>query len=231
MRYVLMILLLIAIPVQASALTPVAHTDVVPYQRIAYGSSFKFGVMAFSETGIDRVEFTISGPGYTGGTKVVTTKQLNAQRGLTQSTVSKSYRPGLLAYSVKIASSEFTSDGEVIVSPTVYGSDGGVRILEAVPLIVEAAGPENPARALVDSAHGSDLASGVGNASLPVQTTGAAETVAQAARSSSADGNVIYYDKGTYALAGTAPSTARKWLTIKPADGAGRKRYPILNIK
>ena len=48
------------------ALTPIAHTDVVPYQRIQYGSSFDFGVVAFSKPGINRVDFAITGQGYTG---------------------------------------------------------------------------------------------------------------------------------------------------------------------
>ena len=90
-----LIIFLALLPVSANALSPVARVDVVPYQRIEYGTTFNFGAVAFSKEGIDKVDFVISGQGYSGGTKTATEMTYNS-------------RTGVWEYWVTIASSEFT---------------------------------------------------------------------------------------------------------------------------
>src|SRR5574343_1518130 len=121
MASLIVALLLICIRTVSLALTPIARTDVVPYQRIEYGETFNFGVVAFSKDGIDRVEFTISGQGYSGGVKTATSMRLNNQVG----SVATTGHVGVWEYYVPISSSEFTSDGAITVTPVVYGTDNG----------------------------------------------------------------------------------------------------------
>ncbi len=96
------------------AVTPIARYDVVPYQRISEGETFNAGVVAFSKGGIDRVEFSISGQGYTGGSKVADEMTYNP-------------RTGVVEYWVPLSASEFTSDGPIEIEATVYGNDGDTR--------------------------------------------------------------------------------------------------------
>ncbi|MBS3088949.1 hypothetical protein J4402_04205 [Candidatus Pacearchaeota archaeon] len=100
--------------VSAIGLTPIARWDVVPYQRINAGETLNLGVVAFSKEGIDRVEFIISGQGYSGGMKTATEMSLNPQTGVWE-------------YWVPLSASEFSSDGVINVEAVVYGRDGGVR--------------------------------------------------------------------------------------------------------
>ncbi len=100
--------------VSAAGLTPIARWDVVPYQRINFGETLNLGVVAFSKEGIDRVEFLISGQGYSGGIKTATEMSLNPQTGVWE-------------YWVPLSASEFSSDGVINVEAVVYGEDGGMR--------------------------------------------------------------------------------------------------------
>lgn len=216
-------------PTAALALTPIARTDVVPFQRIEYGTTFKFGVVAFSKAGINRVDFAISGQGYSGGTKTSSTMALNSRLAHVESEVSHASWPGVYEYFVEISSSEFTSNGAITVTPTVRGSDGGSRSLPAVTLIVEATKAYTHNFAIVNSSTGNDSSGQANSSTNKFKTIGAAVAVAQAANGGSSDGNVIYLEAGTYTLGGSSPNTTNEWLTIKNADGVSRDNITIDN--
>jgi len=209
------------------ALQPIARTDVVPYQRIEYGTTFAFGVVAFSKAGIDRVEFAISGQGYSGSTKTSDSMTLNTRLAHTESAVPMASWPGVYEYHVDISADEFTSNGPITVTPTVYGDDAGIRTLSAVTLIVEGASSSIPHYAIVNSSTGND---GAGQADSPTnkfQTLAAAVAAAQSANGGSSSGNMIYLEEGTYTLGSGTVSTSNEWLTIRNANGASRDNVII----
>lgn len=187
------------------ATTPICpRPDVVPYQRIDTGETFKFGVVAFCKGGIDDVDFVISGQGYSGGTKTASSMTLND-------------RTGIWEYWVSIAASEFTSDGAITVTATVHGTDGGTRELDAVPLNVNPNGTLQRHEAWVTSG-GNDGTGTVDNEGLPFATIDAA-VAAIAAAGSSADGGIVYLGAGTWDPYTTAETTTYEWLTVTKAAG------------
>jgi hypothetical protein len=216
-RLIIAVLLLFAIATPAFALTPIAHTDVVPYQRIEYGTSFKFGVVAFSKAGIEKVDFVISGQGYSSGTKTSTSMALNTR---VASTSPGAEYSGVYEYYVTIPSSEFTSNGTITVTPTVTGDDAGTKELAEVTLYVEGASDEEQTEAWVDI-DGSDGTGTLNNSGDPYPSIATA-----LADIESEDGECSYatvylvedvYDVST-GTAGTTDSTG--WLTIAAASGA-----------
>lgn len=218
---------MVALPSPARALTPIARSNVIPHQRIAYGTALTFGVIAFSKAGIDRVEFTISGQGYSGGVKTSRSMALNTRHAHTEPAVPLASWPGVYEYFIELASNEFTTDGVISVTPTVYGRDDGVRKLEAVLLLVEATEPGNRTEAWVDGAGGNDDDGRVGNSARPFATITAAILAAQAANGGSSDGNIIYLQEGRYSLGSAAINTTDTWLTIQNASGASRDNIII----
>lgn len=223
MKYFLIALLIFATP--AYALTPIAHTDVVPYQRIETGESFKFGVVAFSKAGIDRVTFTISGQGYSGGTKTATAMQLNtrvARTGISGEVAGWTGWPGVWEYYVTISASEFSSNGIAYVTPTVYGEDSGSRNLGATPIYVEGSGDQTRHYAYVNPSSGNDTTCTADSTSR-CQTIAKAVEIAETANGGSSDWNIIYLDAGTYSSGLTySPNTSSGWLTITRSSGATR---------
>ena len=229
-RYTLLaISICLFFPLSCFALTPIARTDVVPYQRIEYGKTFSFGVVAFSKAGIDRVEFAISGQGYSGGIKTASSMTLNTRLAhpTTDGPPGHTGWPGVYEYYVEISSSEFTSDGAVTVTPTVFGKDGGSRALDAVTMIVEATAPGSHIEAWVDSSNGNDATGEIGNSNKPFETISTAVTRAQAANGGVSDGNIIYLKEGTYTLGNASANTSGEWLTIKCAIGTSRNNVTI----
>jgi hypothetical protein len=223
MKKLLILILLVFSPSSVMALTPIARTNVVPYQRIQYGTTFNFGVVAFSKAGIDRVDFVISGCGYASGTKSASSMSLNTQ----VSSIATTGHAGVWEYWVAIPSSEFSSNGAITVTPTVYGNDyvagvTGYRVLDAVPLIVEATAAYSHTEAWVDSVSGNNSTGTVGNPTLPYLTIAAAVTAAQTANGGTSNGNIIYLQNGSYALSGMSASTTTEYLTIARASGASK---------
>lgn len=194
----------------AHALTPIARVDVVPYQRIEYGTTFNFGVVAFSKEGIDRVEFNINGQGYTGGVKTATEMTKNTQA----TSIETTGHDGVWEYWVPISSNEFTSNGSIIIIPTVYGKDDDTRVLDSVTLIVEATEIGNHTTAWVDSVSGNNSTGQVNDINHSYLTIDAAVSAAQTANGGSSDGNIIYLKNGTYTLAGMTANATTEWLTI-----------------
>lgn len=190
--------------IASAALTPVARPNVVPYQRISPNSPINFGVVAFSKNGIDRVDFNISGQGFTGGTKTSTAMSFNPQ--------SMTYE-----YWVPIAADEFASNGPITVTSVAVGKDGGIResstILFAAPSAVQV-------QSWVDPIGGSDTSGEVGNRLRPYSTIGQAITATQNANNGSADGVVINLLPGTYASGMVAsPVTTTERLVVRAASG------------
>ena len=210
------VLLFVFLPTVSFALTPIAHTDVVPYQRIEYGTSFNFGVVAFSKAGIDRVDFAISGQGYSGGTKSSSSMALNTR---VASTSPGAEYPGVYEYYVTISASEFTSNGMITVTPTVNGNDGGTKSLPAVTLYVEGANDESPTEAWVD-ANTSDGAGTLNNDADPFPTISSAISAIETANGD-CDYAVIYLAEDTYNTDITGSTiTSDEWLTITRKSGA-----------
>jgi len=225
-HFLLSFILVLSLPALCFALTPIAHTDVVPYQRIEYGGSFTFGVVAFSKAGINRVEFAISGQGYSGGTKTSSAMELNTRHAHTEPAVPMASWPGVYEYFVTISASEFTSNGTISVTPTVVGNDGGSRVLGSTTLIVEGANATNRNYAYVNPSTGSDSCQA--NTTDRCRTIERAVQVAQAANGGNSSGNIIYLDAGNYTAVGShTTSTSGEWLTIKNAPGASRDNIII----
>ncbi|MBT8342254.1 MAG: hypothetical protein HKP58_00580, partial [Desulfatitalea sp.] len=158
------------------AITPIAHTDVVPYQRVTHDASFDFGVVAFSKPGIDNVSFAIaSGTAMYNGTSplVSTSMALNTR-------VASAEYDGVWEYYVTIAASDFSGNGTFIVTPTVTDNEGNTRVLDAVTMIVEGDSAYTHNFAYVNSSTGNDVI-GQANTALRFQTIQAAVTAAQAA--------------------------------------------------
>jgi len=213
-------LFFVFLPTVSFALTPIAHTDVVPYQRIEYGTSFNFGVVAFSKAGINRVEFVISGQGYSGGTKTSSPMTLNTR---VATTSPGAERDGVWEYYVAISTSEFTSNGTITVTPTVYGNDSGTKSLPAVTLYVEGASNESPTEAWVDP-WSNDGAGTLDDVTDPYPTIAAAVSAIESANGD-CDYAKIYLAEGTYNDSnefgsGETVDTTSEWLTITKESGA-----------
>jgi len=222
LHFLVLVTIFFSFPVDSFALIPIARTDVVPYQRIEYGESFTFGVVAFSKTGIDRVEFSISGQGYSGGTKISSTMALNTRHAHTESAVPLASWPGVYEYFVTISATEFTSNGTISVMPTVFGNDGGSRILSPTTLIVEGAGAYTHNYAYVNPSTGNDSTCSA-NTTSRCRTIERAVELAQAVNGGDSSGNIIYLDEGNYTSVGSfSTSTSGEWLSIKNTPGARR---------
>lgn len=220
LRMVIVSFNFLVLPLEAFSFTPIAHTDVVPYQRIEYGSSFNFGVVAFSKPGINRVDFAISGQGYTGGTKTSNRMKLNPR-------VASAEYNGVWEYFVPIAASEFTRNGSITVTPTVYDNNGNTRVLDAVTLIVEGISADfNRREAWVDPSR-SDGVGTVGKRNDPFPDIQSAVSAAQTENGGDSSGNIIYLEEGTYSISGVTGSTSGEWLTIAKAAEASRNNVVI----
>ncbi len=215
------------LPAVALALTPIAHTDVVPYQRIDHGSSFNFGVVAFSKAGIERVDFGISGQGYAGGAKSATAMRLNTR---VASGSPGAVRSGGWEYYVTISAGEFSSNGPIRVTPTVYGNDAGSRTLPAVTMYVEGARDEPRTEAWVDP-WGNGGAGTLNDDTDPFPTVAAAVAAIERANGD-CDHAVMYLAEGTYNDVnefgrGETVNTTNEWLTVTRESGARTENVKI----
>ena len=202
MRYLLSLIIGFITASNAFAVTPIARFDVVPYQRIEYGTSFKLGVVAFSKAGISSVVFTPSGQGYSSGSKTATSMTLND-------------RTGVCEYWVSIPSSQFTGNGAITVSATVNGADGGTKSLGGISMIVEGTSSYSHVEKWADIVSGND-STGAGTSASPYKTIGKAVSEC----GSDASGCIVYLKAGTgYTLVGASPTTNTEWLTIKNVAG------------
>jgi len=210
MRIIFQIALCLFLFSNAYSLTPIVRNDVVPFQRIDYDDTFKFGAVAFSKEGIEKVDFVISGQGYSGGTKTATEMTLND-------------RTGVWEYWVPIHSSEFTSSGTITVTTTATSSTSlDTKQLDAVALNVSHASSYVATEAWVDADDGDDGAGVVGDDTHPFKTISAAISAAETVNGGSSDGNIINLEEGVYTHGGSA-TTSTEWLTYKAADRATKE--------
>ncbi len=200
-------------------LTPIARWDVVPYQRINPGETLNCGVVAFSKTGIARVEFTIISSAYTGSSPVDATEML-----LNEQT-------GVYEYWVPIAADDFTSDGLFTVEAKVFGTDGGMRDkdtdgghlgLDALTLFANSQGTLPANEAWVHPTAGDDASGAVNDPGHPYATMGGAMLAIQQAQGGDAGGGIVRLMAGVHvARPGEATYIVNpsEWLTVTTARG------------
>ncbi len=198
-------------PGMVDALTPIARWDVVPYQRITQGEVLNIGVVAFSKAEIDRVNFSISGQGYSGAAS-------QSSYTMTFNNQTKVYE-----YWIPLSANDFTSNGIFTISANVYGKDGGMRSLETLPMIVNATGTFPAPKAWVGNS-GSNTTGQVGNRAAPFASLGGAVNAIQGINGGSSDGATVYLFEGNYSLGSGVTSTTNEWLTLT-RDEAARKDY------
>lgn len=216
--------------VNKTTLTPIARWDVVPRQRIGPGETFKCGVVAFSKAGIQRVRFSIEGGGYLGPSPIdVTAPTLNP-------------RTGVWEYWIPLDAADFTTAGEITVSASVLGADGGVRDAATVPgtgleplILHSAPAGTSPANvAWVDLA-GDDASGAVNNPNRPYARISKALQALAAYQGGYADGGVVRLRPGMHeadnggVFSGEIAATDREWVTIThdPAAGGTRENTGI----
>lgn len=227
MKAIVTPLLLIVAATPAWALTPIAHTDVVPFQRIEYGTSFDFGVVAFSKAGIDRVEFAISGQGYSGGKKTTSAMTLNTRVASDSPGITRS---GVWEYHVTISAREFNSNGTITLAPTVYGNDSGMKALPAITMYVEGTSDERPTEAWVDPWDNDGIGT-LGDETDPYPTIAAAVAAVESANGN-CDYATIHLAEGTYNDSsefgsGETVTTENEWLTITRESAASIENVEI----
>ena len=202
------------------ALTPIARFDVVPRQRLEAGTTFNFGVVAFSKAGIANVTFTITPAGGTYQSEatvvtVVTSMTLNS-------------RVDVWEYWTPIAASDFSADGSFTVGAVVTGDDAGTRDLGTITMFANPNGTLAYAEAWVTAA-GNDGTGEANNESLPFATIRAATNAAQTANSGESGGNIIHIGEGTHIIATSSwtITTTSEWLVFKAADGATKANVKL----
>lgn len=216
---------------RATAVPPIARWDVVPFQRIQGSEPFRMGVVAFSQQGIAKVEFRISGQGYRGGVKEA-------------GEMARNPRTGVWEYWVPLEAREFSADGPIEVEAVVHGKDGGRRSkdmdndgvpdgLGLDPLVLNVnPGGTLPRREAWVSLSGSDETGEAGDRRRPFATIrGAALGLADSSRS--IDGCVVYLEEGDHTWNGDwvqdpGYRTAHEWFTVTCAAGAARERTRIV---
>lgn len=219
-KLIIAILIVVLLPFSVYALTPIARFDVVPRQRVEYGSSFNVGVVAFSKAGIQDVVFTIIGQGYSSGTKTSTSMTLNTR---VASASPGAVRDGVYEYYVNIPANEFSTDGTFTVSALVTGDDAGTKSLSAITLLVEATGAGTPVEAWI-ATDGNDSTGAVDDDTKPYLTMAAAVTDIETANGGDCDNAIIYFENGTYNTthftASSNTTTTSEWLTLTRSSSA-----------
>lgn len=173
--------------------------------------------------GVKEVVFSISGQGYSSGTKTSTSMALNTRHADATTTISGwTGWPGVWEYYVSIPASEFTGTGSITVTPVVYGYDGGTKNLGATTLFVDGGNSHSPHECWVDI-DGSDGTGTADNESDPYPSIESAISGCYTANGNSNDGNIIYLVEDLYdTIANQSTTTSSEWLTFKAASGASQ---------
>lgn len=220
----------VSLPAFAFGYSPIAHVDVVPYQHVEYGSSFTFGVVAFSKPGISHVDFvvtpssgTFTCSADTGETCLgspnedtvrTTTMRLNSRVASTR------FQNGVAEYYITLNSSEFSANTTFTVTVTVTDNNSNTRELDAITMIAEGASAITRHYAYVNPVTGNDGTASADSTDR-FATIQAAVTAAQTANSGSSAGNIIYLDEyDGYSVGGLSFSTSTEWLTISKSSTA-----------
>lgn len=234
MRKIYSVLLLLFSVVPAFAITPIAHLDMIPYQRVTYGGSLKVGVVAFSKPGIADVAYTITptsgtytcsagtGESCASNIKHTTTMRQNTDIATTE------WPNGVWEYYVTLNSSEFTDNTSFTVSVTVTDNSSNTRTLDTITLLAEGASAYTHHYAYVDGTNGNDSTCSADQAVNKCKTISTAVSKAQTANSSSSAGNIIYLEDYTgYSVSGLSFSTSTEWLTITKSPTATKSSVII----
>ncbi|MBT3290813.1 MAG: hypothetical protein HN380_25940, partial [Victivallales bacterium] len=116
----------------------------------------KCGVVAFSKAGIAKVTFRVNGR-----LREVPAMTLNE-------------RTGVWEYWTPIAAADHPAGGTFQVEATVYGRDGGTRVLPPLELVSDARGTIPRREAWVDATKGDDGTGATGDSQRPYGTIGRA---------------------------------------------------------
>ncbi|MDD5148478.1 MAG: hypothetical protein PHH08_03365 [Candidatus ainarchaeum sp.] len=218
---------------QGGGLTPVARWDMVPYQRINAGETLNLGVIAFSKNGIEKIEFSITGQGYSGGTKTATTMALNPQTNVWE-------------YWVPLSANEFSSDGTITIEATATGKDGGIRNkttgggglgLDALTFNVN---PNNglPQPAAWVDIRGNDETGAVNDSAKPFRTIGRAVDGIRLWKQSNgyannSDGGIVRLNPGDHNMENgriwSEIPMENEWVTITTAAGGNKANTSLRN--
>lgn len=181
------------------AARPVAHWDVVPYQKVE--GVFRLGVVAFHEDGV-RVTFTVNGK-----------KAYIAKR------PSLNPRTGVSEFVFPFNAAKY-KDGPVVIGATAETEGEEPYKLPDLPLFANAKRTQGSQRAVwVDGKKGNDYNEGTLEA--PLQTLKRAVRLA-------GDGGTVFLLPGTYPMKHIGGGTDRKfWTVITTAPGVARESVRI----
>jgi len=188
----------------------IARWDVIPFQTV--DSELNVGVVAFHLSGIDRVEFFLSG----GPATKITTAANNPHTGVVE-------------YFATLRASALAKDGPVEMRAVVYPKIGVPRVLESLQLSTNGKGTL-PKLVRYVSPTGNDNNNGL-TPQTAVKRPNKAARLIQDAQGGSADGGTIYMLPGSYAITGPSFSeesrTQSRWLTLTAAPGVNRNQVTI----
>ena len=195
----------------AAPLTPIARWDVVPHQRIEQSTSLNCGVIAFSKAGIAEVTFRVNDQ-----PRRVTSMRLND-------------RTGAYEYWTSIAAEDHPEGGAFEVEATVFGNDGGKRVLPPLTLVSDSDGTLPRREAWVDADSGDDDTAATGDSQRPFRTIGRAMDgirlwMKTHGHGDRADGGIIRLRPGNHAMSNGGIwreiRTVDEWVTVtRDADG------------
>jgi hypothetical protein len=177
-------------------------------------------VQAWSKNGIDRVEFAISGAGYTGTNPLVAN--------------SRSYNPDSGVYDeffITVDPDDFADDGAFTITPTAFGRDGGSRNIGPYTMNIDHAGTLERHEAWVEKpVNGGSNATGVvDDQNHPFATIPAAIEAIYLAYGDRCDGGIVWVGAGNWtADAAVSNTTTNEWLTIS-ANPAVDKEDVVFN--
>jgi hypothetical protein len=208
--------------VVTGGLVPIARWDVVPYQRVNAGQVLKCGVVAFSKAGVARVRFSPSGQGFTGPS------------GIDVNSMTHNDQSGVHEYWFGLAADDFASDGRITLNATVYGSDGGTRVLEPLTFVVNPNGTLPHLECWVDATSGNDGAGTVNDSGRPFATVGRAIDAIRNWRSANgwgnnADGGIVRLNPGQHTALSSVGAIAcsDEWVTVTTAAGGDRSNTSL----
>ncbi len=195
-----------------NGVTPIARWDVVPYQRINAGETFKCGVVAFSKGRIQRVTFRV-----------------NSGSPVSASAMTYNDRTDVYEYWFPIRANDFATAGTITVQATVYGWDGGTRVLDPLTLVVNP-GSALPAPQAWVATNGNDSTGQVDNSNRPYASIGKAMEgirlwMQSHGQGSSVNGGIVRLQPGRYDMSNGGVWTDlpnSEWVTVTTAAGGTR---------
>lgn len=183
----------------------IARWNVVPHQT--FSDTFRVGILAFHNSGIDNVAFAVNGGAWTS----IPSKSTNPRTNVTE-------------YWATVRASDF-ADGQIELRAIAYPNTGVPRVLPSLFLNANATNTlPNTVRYVSNS--GNDT-TGDGSAGNPFQTISKAIFSIRAAQSSDVGGGTVYLQAGSYAYGAATENftqnAATQWLTISAVPGTAKE--------